>query len=215
MVILVYCHLYDQSLQGVKILAIHNLNFTSRQIFESNILLIICCIFYLAWWLLAFKPTGAVKGIKTGWLLIPAFVSGLAAIIFAAKGISAASVSVTLFPSGSLLWGGIAAYIILLAVTRFLLNRSVTTELFLIVGWAVLAMSEINVLYGTGCFSYRPAVTFTVIIVAAALISLICYILYYSLGERAGYFDGMVPLIMIAMVMGSMSVAMSVVRPMQ
>lgn len=189
-------------------MAIRSLSITSKQIFESNILLIICCAFYLAWWLLAFKPTGAIKGMKTRWLLIPTFAAGLVSIILAVRGIQSASVHATLFPSGLLLWGGIAMYFILLAVTHLLFKRPVTTELFLIVGWAMLALSEINVLYGIGRFSHALAVIFTIIIGVAALVSLICYVLYYNLGDRAGYFDGMVPLLMVALVMGGISVAM-------
>jgi len=192
-------------------LTIHDFDFTVKQIFRSNILLIICCAFYLAWWLLAFKPIGAIRGMKTEWLLIPAFAAGSVAIILAVKGILSSSIGVALFPSGLLLWGGIAAYLILLAVTRLLFKRSVTTELFLIVGWAMLVLSEINVLYGIGRFSHGLAAIFAVVIGVAALISLVCYVLYYNLGNRAGYFDGMIPLLMVALVMAGISVAMLVV----
>lgn len=191
-------------------MAIPDFDFSAKQIFRSNLLLILCCAFYLAWWLLAFKPAGAVRGMKTGWLLIPAFGAGLAAIILAAKGIQSASVGAALFPGRSLLWGGVAAYFILLAITGLLFKRPVTTELFLIVGWAVLALSEIDVLYGAGRFSHWLAVIFAVVIGVAALISLVCYVLYYSLGDRAGYFDGMVPLLMVALVMAGISIAMAV-----
>lgn len=189
-------------------MSIQSFNFSDKQIFRSNILLIICCAFYLAWWVLAFKPVGAVKGMKTGWLLIPAFAAGLASIILAVKGIQSASARATLFPNGLILWGSIAAYLILLAVTVLFFKRQVTTELLLIVGWAALALSEINVLYGTGRFSHGVAAVFAVVIGAAALISLVCYVLYYNLGDRAGYFDGMVPLLLVVLVMGSISVSM-------
>ena len=191
-------------------MAIHNFDFSAKQIFRSNLLLIGCCAFYLAWWLLAFKPTGVVKGMKTGWLLVPAFGAGLAAIILAVQGIRSASIGATLFPGRSLLWGGIAAYFILLAITGLLFRRPVTTELFLIVGWAALALAEINALYGAGRFSHWLAVVFVVVIGVAALISLVCYVLYYNLGDRAGYFDGMVPLLMVALVTAGVSVAMAV-----
>lgn len=189
-------------------MSIHD--FPLKQIFWSNILLIICCVFYLTWWLLAFKPTGAIKGMRTGWLLIPAFVTGLAAVILAVKGIASASVGAVLFPHGVLLWGGVAAYLILLAVTCLLFKRQVTTELFLIVGWTMLALSEINVLYGAGRFSHRLADTFTVVIGAATMISLVCYVLYYKLEAHAGYVDGMIPLLMAALVMAGITVAMAV-----
>ena len=189
-------------------MAIHDLGLPAKQIFWSNILLIVCCVFYLVWWLLAFKPTGAIKGMKTGWLLIPAFIAGLAAIILAVKGLQSSSLKTALFPGGLLLWGGIAAYLALLAVTRLLFQRQVTTELFLIVGWAVLALSEINALYGAEQFSHGLATIFAVVIGVAMLISLVCYVLYYNLGNRAGYFDGMIPLLMVALVMAGMSIVM-------
>ncbi|CAB1252694.1 conserved membrane protein of unknown function [Ruminococcaceae bacterium BL-6] len=190
-------------------MSIHDFDLPAKQIFRSNILLIVCCAFYLAWWLLAFRPSGAVKGMKTGWLLIPAFAAGIAAVILAVQGIRSAPIEAALFPGGLLLWGGIAAYFILLAVTGLLFQRQVTTELFLIVGWAVLALSEINTLYGTGRFSRGLAVPFAVVIVAAVLISLVCYVLYYNLGDRAGYFDGMIPLLLVALVTAGISAAMA------
>ena len=191
-------------------MSIHDFDFPVKQIFRSNILLIVCCAFYLAWWLLAFRPAGAVKGMKTGWLLIPAFAAGIAAVVLAVQGIRSAPIEAALFPGGLLLWGGVAAYFILLAVTGLLFQRQVTTELFLIVGWAVLALSEINTLYGVGRFSRGMAVPFAVVIVAAALISLVCYVLYYNLGDRAGYFDGMIPLLLVALVTAGISAAMAV-----
>lgn len=191
-------------------MAVHDFNYSAKQIFRSNILLIICCVFYLVWWLLAFKPTGAVKGIKTGWLLIPAFFAGLAAVALALKGIQSESIGVVLFPGKYIIWGGIAAYFLLLAVTGLLFKRQVTTELLLIDGWAVLVLSEINVLYGMGRFSHGLAVTFAVVTVAAMLISIVCYVLYYNLGVQGGYYDGMVPLLLAALVMSGLSVAMVV-----
>lgn len=161
----------------------------------------------LAWWILAFKPLGAVRGMKTGWLLIPAFAAGLTAIILAVNGIQSASLGTVLFPKGSILWGAVSAYFLLFAVTYLIFKRPVTTELFLIVGWAALALSEINALYGIGKFSHPLSLVFLVVIGTATLISLVCYVLYYNLRDYAGYFDGMVPLCMAALVMAGISVA--------
>lgn len=77
------------------------------------------------------------------------------------------------------------------------------------VGWVVLALSEINALYGVSRFSHGLAAVFAVVIGVAALISLVCYVLYYNLGDRAGYFDGMIPLLLVAIVMAGASVAMA------
>lgn len=183
-------------------------DFSAKQIFWSNLLLIVCCACYLAWWILAFKPTGVRKGMKSGWILLPAFAAGLAAVILAEKGVLSAPIEVTLFPRGLLFGGGISSYLILLAVTRLFFGRQVTTELLLMVGWAVMALSEINALYGVGIFPRELSVVFVVVILVVTLISLVCYLLYYNLGDCAGYFDGMVPLFLAALVMAGISAAM-------
>lgn len=104
--------------------------------------------------------------------------------------------------------GGIAAYAILFVLTRLLLGRPVTTELFLIVGWAVLVLSELNMLYGWSLFTRRLALIFMIVVCIAALVSLVCYMLYYRLDSVAGYIDGLLPLLMEAMVMASISITM-------
>lgn len=187
---------------------LHDFDFQTRQIFFGNLLLVICCAFYLAWWLLAFKPVNPIKGMKTGWLLIPAFAAGVAAVVFAARGLGAVSANPGLFPSGWILWGGILAYVVLLAITRFLLHRPVTTELFLIVGWAMLALSEVSALLGGGAFSHGIAIRFVTIVVVSTVISLICYTLYYNLSAAAGFIDGMVPLLMSALVTAGIDLAL-------
>lgn len=80
--------------------------------FVGNILLAICCIFYLAWWSLAFKPVGAVKGMKSGWLLIPAYVTEVAAVILEIRGIQVAQMKREVFPEAWIIWGGIVVYLI-------------------------------------------------------------------------------------------------------
>lgn len=191
-----------------------NFDASSRQMFWGNVLLVVCCAFYLAWWLLAFKPMGAVRGMASGWLLLPASVAGVAAVVLTVRGIGAATAGAAaekgLFPSHSILWGGIAAYVLLLVVTVLLLRRPATTELILIVGWAMLALSEIDALYGAGRYSQGTAVGFAVVIGGAALVSLVCYVLYYGLSSRAGYYDGMVPLLLAGSIMAGISVRMAV-----
>ena len=54
------------------------------------------------------------------------------------------------------------------------------------------------------------AVISAVLIGVASVISLVCYVLYYNLGDRAGYFDGMIPLLMVSLTMAGISVAMAV-----
>ena len=176
-------------------------NTQEKQIFTGNVFFIICCIFYLAWWLLAFKPAGAVGGIKTGWLLIPASLTGLLGVILAIRGILGTTTGNLLFPGGFIIWGGIAAYLILLTITSLVLKRPATTELILIVGWGMLALAEINVLFGMGLFSHGLAAGLIITSCAAIAISLVCYVLYYRLDNNAGYIDGIIPLVLAALVM--------------
>lgn len=97
-----------------------------------------------------------------------------------------------------------------MAITLFLFNRPVTVELFLIVGWTVLALSVVNALYGSWIFSRETSVVFAIIIGIAATVSLLCYIFYYRLGSDAGYIAGMVPLLLRGAVSAALSIRMAV-----
>ncbi|ULQ59270.1 hypothetical protein K7I13_12335 [Brucepastera parasyntrophica] len=180
----------------------------SKQIFAGNILFVLCCVFYLVWWLLASKPVGPIKGMRSGWLLIPACITGLAGVILIVRGIRAEPVRAALFPVKYLLWGGAAAYLVLLAVTLLLFKRPITTELLLIVGWVMLALAEVNALYGAGRFSLPMSLVLSIVTGVMCIFCIVCYVLYYRLDNRAGYIDGILPLLMAALVMAGISAGM-------
>ncbi|HIZ06746.1 MAG TPA: hypothetical protein IAA08_02280 [Candidatus Eubacterium avistercoris] len=182
----------------------------ARQMLTGNVLLILCCACYLLWWLIAFRPSGHLDTINTRWILIPAFALGLTSIFVTLYGIRKADIRQILIPKDWILWGGIGAYVVLLIVTYVFFHRPVTTELLLIVGWAMLALAEINALYGMDVFSRKTAVIFCLITAAAVLGSLVCYVLYYRLGNTAGYIDGIVPLVLAAAVFGVLAAAIAV-----
>ena len=46
------------------------------------------------------------------------------------------------------------------------------------------------------------------VVLAATAVSLVCYVKYYGLSVQAGYWDGMVPLIMAGVYMGILSVVL-------
>lgn len=168
-----------------------------KQFLTGNILLIVCCAFYLAWWIIAFKPAGAVKGIKSGWLLIPAAACGLLAVILICRAIASSAKESRLIPVLLILIIAAAAYFILLALSWFIMKRKVTTELFLIVGWAALAAAQISALYGYGSYTKTAAMIFIAAIIIMAAVSMVCYLLYYNLDSVKGYIDGMIPLIIV------------------
>ncbi|MCC8181984.1 MAG: hypothetical protein LIO45_03245 [Clostridiales bacterium] len=178
----------------------------TRQMLTGNLLLVGCCVFYLAWWLIAFKPEGAIKGLKGGWLLLPAFLLGLAAVVQIVRGSNVDS-QTALLPRSAVLVGGIVAYAVLLAATSILLKRQVTTELFLIVGWTVLMFLEVNGLFALGQYSKGMSIGYLVVTVVAAIVSLVCYLLYYHLDSVKGYVDGMIPLLLVAVMMIAVTVS--------
>lgn len=179
------------------------------KLFWGNVLLLVCGLFYLAWWAAVFAPNTASKGLKPALLLVGAMVTGILAVVLLIRGIRAIPQDMALFPAHYILWGGAAAYLVLLAISSLVFRRQVTTELMLIVGWAMLVLSEINALYGAGRFGIQTARIFSIGAVIAAVICLICYMLYYRLPEQAGYIDGMIPLILEAFFMAGICVAMA------
>ena len=80
-------------------------------------------------------------------------------------------------------------------------HRMVTTELFLIVGWAVLNLVTVNTLYASGLFSAGISVVFCVLTLAVVVGSLYCYMIYYNLEKWKGYIDGFLPLVMVGIAM--------------
>lgn len=176
----------------------------TRQMLMGNILLVVCCAFYLAWWVLAFKPEGAIKGMKSGWLLIPAFLFGIISVVCIATGSSVEGQY--LISRSVILIGGTVIYVALMLGTAIFLKRQVTTELFLIVGWTVLTFLELNAMYVLGDFSKVMTIIFLVAVVIFAIVSLVCYLLYYNLDSVKGYIDGMVPLILVAVMMIAVTV---------
>jgi hypothetical protein len=186
----------------------HTMDTSVRQIALGNLLLVLCCAFYLAWWLLAFRPADPIRGVRTSWLLFPATAAGLTAIVCVVRALGAPTPKPWLIPGSWLLWGGVLLYGGLLALTAFLFHRPVTTELILIVGWAMLALAEISALYAFGALTHSTAILQAVITAAAAVISLVCYLLYYHLDAAAGYIDGIMPLVLVALVMAGIDLAL-------
>ncbi len=188
-----------------------NLDAQTKLIFGGNILLIACCVFYLLWWVIAFNPSGGIRGFRSGWLLIPAAICGILAAVQVIRGSCDGSIAMP-YPRAAILIGGIAVYIILLIGTYMLLHRQVTTELFLIVGWVALMFLELGALWGLGHFSTVTTVVLLVVVVAVGVVSLICYLMYYDLDGTRGYIDGMIPLILIALMMVVVTVTLMLMQ---
>ena len=181
-------------------------NFTTPiwQIFAGNLLLLICSIFYLVWWVVCFKPdaSGKAAGGSAGMIyLTGAFISGIAAIVLLSGGINTLSQNAKSVPVWLILLVGAGMFILILLVTTTIYHRPVTSELLIIHIWAVLELSAVVVLYGTGRFGMGRTVLLLALIGIAFVAGVISYVLYYRLSGIASYRDGMAPLIIDASVM--------------
>lgn len=170
------------------------------EIFSGNLLLLICTLFYLAWWAVSFRPNSSGSSAGVFYIAI-AFATGLAGIALMSGGINTLSPESKFLQVKYILAGCTGLFIVLLLVTSVIFRRSVTSELLIIHIWLALELSAIAVLYGTGRFGAGQAAALAALVAIATVIGLICYVLYYRLDEAAGYRIGMVPLAADALVM--------------
>ena len=171
----------------------------------GNFWLILCCVSYEVWWSIAFHP---VKKVPFAPKLILFFITlalGIAGVSLMIGAIASVP-DVMPLPIWGIVLVAIGAYVVLLLVSSRLFHRQVTTELFLIVGWAVLVFLEVNALYGLGIVPRNGAVILFAAAVIVALVSMVCYVLYYGLDDRAGYVDGMIPLLLAGAFMAVLAV---------
>jgi len=187
-----------------------SLSASAERILVGNVLFIVCCAFYVAWWVLRFRPDNPVTGMKSGWLLVPAAVAGLAGVMCIIWGAASAGGGARLFPGWAAVVGWIVAYAVLAVGTSQLFDRPVTSELLLITGWGALALAEVNALAGTALFSRPVTWVFVAVIAVVVVVSLVCYVLYFRLDSWRSYVDGMAPLILTALVMAGISICMAV-----
>ena len=177
-----------------------------RHIITGQILLIVCCIFYMIWWYRGFKPNveadrlGGINGI----LLLITAVLGVAGILFSLM--PTPETAGTKYGQMYIIIGGIAAYIILMVITKVAFNRIVTSELFLIVGWTILELSLLNRLDGSNLLSGTGLMVVYVSVVLAFIISMILYVAYYRMEDNAAFYSAMVPLVTEAASMGMLLV---------
>ncbi|MCH3908161.1 MAG: hypothetical protein LKE39_08235 [Sphaerochaeta sp.] len=177
------------------------MNPSVRDIMRGNFLIILCCCFYLAWWVVAFHPKHPIVGFASGWLLIPATLLGVIGVVWGIKGTGALPKRM----DGRILVGlAVGIYLLLLLVSRWV-ARPVTTELFLIVGWGLLMAMECNGLFAANVLSLKRLVFVSLLIIGCFVLSLVCYVRYYHLAGTPRYVDGMVPLLLVIIVEGVVS----------
>ncbi|MBN2534553.1 MAG: hypothetical protein JXB88_16840 [Spirochaetales bacterium] len=177
-------------------------NFTAPlwQMFAGEFLLLFCSLFYLAWWVVSFRP-GSSGGPAGTFCIVAAFITGIAALALMSFSIHSLSQNSKGLPVWFILVGGAALFIVLLPVSSIVFHRQVTSELIIIHIWAILELSAIAVLHGTGRFGTGRTATLAALAGIATVVGLICYMLYYRLDKTASYRSGMIPLAADALVM--------------
>lgn len=168
-----------------------------RHLLIGQLLLIACCISYLVFWSLGYKPGTEVNRLDglTGVFLLITATLGLAGVGVTIAGFNSIPADHKPPISMPLICViGIGLYFVLMFLTGKLMNRPVTTELILIVGWLVLELCFADAFAGNGTSKAR-IVGMVVIIIAATVLSLILYVLYYRMDPEKAYYAAMVPLI--------------------
>ncbi len=177
-------------------------NFTLAhwKLFAGNFLLLLCSLFYLAWWAVSFRPNQP-GGSSGGLWLAAAFITGIAGLGLMSAGIGSLSRD-----SGSrlvmnIVLGAAAVFFVLLAVTSIAFHRPLTSELLIIHVWAAIELCAIAALYTADRFGPGRAATIAALVAIATVVGMACYVLYYRLDEAAAYRAGMAPLAVDAVVM--------------
>ena len=143
-----------------------------KRILLGQILLIICCIFYLVWWYRGYRPGISVSRIGgvNGALLFATAAFGVAGLICSLTRVQT-RIEYKIIPM-LIVIGGIALYFALMLITRFAFRRIVTTELFLIVGWIMLEMTVINRLYAAEILTNGKFLMMCAVIALAFVVSI-------------------------------------------
>jgi hypothetical protein len=165
------------------------------EIFVGDLLMFAVIVFYIAWWTISFRPNGDGKTTGAGFLIGIALFAGVAAIALLFIGINALSSIGKGVPVMYILLGAVAVYIILLAVTKIAFQRTVTSELLLIIIWAALEGSALAVLQGSGRFNIGQALTLAALVLLATGVGIVCYVLHYHLDEVSRFWNGLIPLV--------------------
>ncbi len=168
-----------------------------KTLLTGNWIMALCGCFYLAWWIVTFRPPKPRNSMAGSVLLALAFLAGMAGLYLMGRALNTEIPAPR--PGVRNLWiviAGVIIYAALLSGTRLIFHRQVTSELLIITAWTVLEFCAVNFLYRTDSVSDMAGILLTGIILASMIGSLICYILYYRLPYTAGFIDGCIPLIL-------------------
>ena len=157
--------------------------------------MVLCCIVYLIWWYRGFRPGTDVNrvGGTNGILLLITAGLGIAGIVMSLMPVQQTA-RLKADPA-MIAAGGIIAYFVLLFVTKYCFQRVVTTELLLIVGWAVLETVVVTRLDAAGMLGENGFFIMCIVLAVAVVISMVLYVAYYRMEEMKAFYAAMLPLV--------------------
>lgn len=154
-------------------------------------------LFYTFWWLSAFKPGG-----NTGWtgglsgiLFLFLALFGLGGVGLTMYGIHGLPLPQTWPGSGTMSLTAFLIYFILLFITSKIFGRIPTTELLLIVCWALLETMALGVLFEAESLSLFSFLLSALFICGATLLAFGSYMIYYRIDEETAWILGAIPLL--------------------
>ncbi|WP_091412374.1 hypothetical protein [Friedmanniella luteola] len=177
----------------------------------GEVLLVVCSLSYLVWWTLTFRPS-----VRTppggGLFLAGAVLSGVGGLVLLAAGIAALLPKASWTALGATIAGGVMVGALLLYVTSSVAHRPLTTELPLIVVWTTMQLAAGITLQTAGVLTSSTASTWMVATAVAALVGLVCYLIFYRLDPIPAYWIGMVPLVVDGVVAALLAAIVTLTR---
>lgn len=178
----------------------------------GEVLLVVCCLSYLVWWTITFRPS-VRSGPGGGPFLAGAVVGGLGGLVLLAVGIAALVSKASAAALGATVVGGALVGALLLHLTSNVAHRPLTTELPLIVVWGTMQLAAGVTLRTAGVLTVPAASAWVVATAVATLVGLACYLIFYRLEPVAAYRVGMVPLAVDGVVAAILAVIMLIRVP--
>lgn len=172
---------------------------------QGNLLLTLCPIAYLLWWISAYRTGENIRTFFSDLMFAITLAAGVVGAIRLGRGLEdlpAAVKAAAPINRWLVIGAGFLIYLLLFAVTKWIMKRPLTTELLLIAAWGTFECYQLDLMVGKGVLERGDGWGLMVLVLAVSAISLICYMLYYKLPKKAAWADGMIPLVLVAAATG-------------
>ena len=166
-----------------------------KEIITGQLLLSVGALFYTGWWLAAFRPDSRSGGALAALLFFLLAAFGLSGTALTVHGIHGLPLPASWPGSGMLFIMALLIYFILLTGSVKLFGRKPTTELILMVLWALMEIMALGALHETGALTGTAYGLTWAAVIAASLIAFAAYMVYYRMDDDTAYITGAIPLL--------------------